>query len=134
MKRNGLMALLGIVAGLAVLAAVGIVAYNFGLNTGDNGGHTVFGPMMRGYHDGNFGMGAGTGWWWWAIIPVLLLGFVVIWLFAAILAGPRRDTPATAPGPSGDSVERLRELTEMHDRGALTDDEFAAAKRKLLGL
>jgi hypothetical protein len=31
-------------------------------------------------------------------------------------------------------VDRLRELSELHDRGSLTDEEFAAAKRKLLGL
>jgi hypothetical protein len=31
-------------------------------------------------------------------------------------------------------VERLRELSAMHTQGLLTDDEFSAAKRKLLGL
>jgi hypothetical protein len=31
-------------------------------------------------------------------------------------------------------VERLRELSDMHAQGHLTDDEFAAAKRKILGL
>jgi hypothetical protein len=31
-------------------------------------------------------------------------------------------------------VERLRELSDMHSSGQLNDEEFAAAKRKLLGL
>jgi uncharacterized membrane protein len=132
MKRKGLMALLGIVAGLAILAAVGIVAYNFGVNTGDNGGHAVFGPMMRGYGGGYYGMS--TGWWWWGIVPALLFGFVIALVVWALLGGTGRSATTQAPGPSGESPAGLRELVEMHDRGALTDDEFTAAKRKLLGL
>lgn len=33
----------------------------------------------------------------------------------------------------GDPVERLERLAELHQGGALTDEEFAAAKRRLLG-
>jgi hypothetical protein len=32
-----------------------------------------------------------------------------------------------------DITARLRELTAMHDAGSLTDEEFTAAKAKLLG-
>jgi len=39
-----------------------------------------------------------------------------------------------APAPSGDSLLReLQELEAMRFRGALSDEEFAAAKRRLLG-
>jgi uncharacterized membrane protein len=125
------MALLGTVAGLAILAAVAIVAYNFGVNTGDNGGHMVFGPMMQGSRGGYFGMDGG---WWWGIVPALLFGFVIVLVVWALLGGTGRSATTQAPGPSGESPAGLRELVEMHDRGALTDDEFTAAKRKLLGL
>jgi hypothetical protein len=40
--------------------------------------------------------------------------------------------PAAAPVQE-DPVERLRELASLRDDGILTDDEFAAEKRKLLG-
>jgi hypothetical protein len=44
-------------------------------------------------------------------------------------------TPAT-PGAAAaeDPVARLRELAQLHDAGALSDAEFAAAKAKVLGL
>jgi hypothetical protein len=49
-----------------------------------------------------------------------------------------RVAPYT-PAPSGagaaeDPVARLRELAQLHDTGALSDAEFAAAKAKVLGL
>jgi hypothetical protein len=40
---------------------------------------------------------------------------------------------ASTPGePSRDPIRALKELAELHDAGALTDEEFAAAKSKLL--
>jgi Short C-terminal domain len=46
-----------------------------------------------------------------------------------------RYAPATS-GAAGveDPVARLRELAQLHDEGALSDAEFAAAKAKVLGL
>jgi hypothetical protein len=42
--------------------------------------------------------------------------------------------PAPAPAPAGDdTVARLKQLADLHAAGALTDDEFAQAKAKLLG-
>jgi Short C-terminal domain len=39
-----------------------------------------------------------------------------------------------APAPAApDPVERLRELAKLRDDGILTDEEFAAEKRKVLG-
>ena len=39
--------------------------------------------------------------------------------FVAVVCGPEQYAPIIA---------------EMHDKGTLTDDEFTAAKRKMLGL
>jgi Short C-terminal domain len=44
-------------------------------------------------------------------------------------------TPAAAGAAAAeDPVARLRELAQLHDTGALSDAEFAAAKAKVLGL
>ncbi len=40
---------------------------------------------------------------------------------------------AGADNVSADPVERLRKLADLHERGALTDAEFAAEKGKILG-
>jgi hypothetical protein len=61
-------------------------------------------------------------------------------LMAAAMFGgtPKNPHPtigiaARAPSPAGeDMVGRLRELKGLLDSGALTPDEFAAAKAKLL--
>ena len=50
-------------------------------------------------------------------------------------APPPPPAPApTAPASSAgtDVASRLQNLTQLHDSGALTDDEFAAAKQKVL--
>jgi hypothetical protein len=36
------------------------------------------------------------------------------------------------PPPAADPVERLGELARLHEQGALTDAEFAAAKSRIL--
>jgi hypothetical protein len=40
--------------------------------------------------------------------------------------------PAAAP-PAADPVAELRELAKLRDDGILTEEEFAAEKRKILG-
>lgn len=40
---------------------------------------------------------------------------------------------AASPPPSQDPVDRLAKLADLHERGALTDEEFAEQKRKILG-
>jgi hypothetical protein len=40
--------------------------------------------------------------------------------------------PAPAPTPQVDVVEELSRLAALHSSGALTDEEFAAAKKKIL--
>ncbi len=44
---------------------------------------------------------------------------------------PTAQAAPAAPAPS--MIDQLGELTTLHERGALTDEEFAAAKAKLLG-
>jgi len=42
--------------------------------------------------------------------------------------------PPPAPAaPSQDPIDRITELAQLHDRGVLTDQEFAAAKAQVLG-
>ncbi len=50
-------------------------------------------------------------------------------------APPPPPPPAAAPAPAGDdTMEKLEKLATMHGSGALTDEEYAAAKAKLLGI
>ena len=48
--------------------------------------------------------------------------------------GPRRLQAAPAPQPDTPISEQLKQLTALHEDGSLDDAEFAAAKRKLLGI
>jgi hypothetical protein len=50
-------------------------------------------------------------------------------------AGYAEPPPQAAPAPAEaeDPVTRLRELAALRDDGILTDEEFAAEKRKVLG-
>jgi Short C-terminal domain len=45
---------------------------------------------------------------------------------------PAPVAAAPAGGISSDALDRLAELGKLHDQGVLTDDEFSAAKAKLL--
>jgi hypothetical protein len=45
---------------------------------------------------------------------------------------PGYAPPPAAAAPAPDPVERLSELARLRDQGALTDDEFAAAKARIL--
>ena len=47
-------------------------------------------------------------------------------------AEPAAPAPA-APAAADDPVAKLRELGELHQSGVLNDEEFSAAKAKLLG-
>jgi hypothetical protein len=57
---------------------------------------------------------------------------------AAYTATQDQPPPAqyVAPPPvsTGGEVDELSRLAQMHDSGALSDDEFAAAKAQVLGL
>jgi hypothetical protein len=41
--------------------------------------------------------------------------------------------PPAAPAAAPSVYDQLSQLATLHDQGALTDDEFTAAKAKLLG-
>jgi Short C-terminal domain len=49
-------------------------------------------------------------------------------------AGTPGSQPAAAGQSAGSVPEQLGQLTELHDKGALTDAEFATAKSRLLEL
>jgi putative oligomerization/nucleic acid binding protein len=57
---------------------------------------------------------------------------------AAEAAPPPPPPPAPAPvaaAPAGDpTVEKISQLAQLHASGALTDEEFAAAKAQALGI
>jgi hypothetical protein len=57
--------------------------------------------------------------------------------FAAGRASKRLPEPAlpaqASPVADSDLAAKLKELTEMHASGALSDEEFSAAKSRLLG-
>ena len=41
---------------------------------------------------------------------------------------------APPPEPEDDTTERLQNLAQLHTQGVLTDEEFASAKAKILGI
>jgi membrane protease subunit (stomatin/prohibitin family) len=41
---------------------------------------------------------------------------------------------APPPEPEDDSATQLQNLAQLHSQGVLTDEEFAAAKAKILGI
>jgi Short C-terminal domain len=48
---------------------------------------------------------------------------------------PQGQSAAAQPGSGGEPsmTDQLNKLSAMHDQGALSDEEFAAAKAKVLG-
>ena len=46
---------------------------------------------------------------------------------------PPAAEPAPEPTGGGDLVAQLQQLEQLHQQGAVNDQEFAAAKAKLLG-
>ena len=65
--------------------------------------------------------------------PLVLVGLAVTFVVLLVREPARPPTPPE-PRDGGDGVDRLRELATMHAQGQLNAEEFAAAKRKLLGL
>jgi hypothetical protein len=54
--------------------------------------------------------------------------------YAQTQAAPAQAAPAPAAPAPADSTAELERLAKLHESGALNDEEFAAAKSKLLGL
>ena len=42
--------------------------------------------------------------------------------------------PAPAPPEQDESMAKLQDLAQLHSQGVLSDEEFAAAKAKILGI
>jgi hypothetical protein len=51
----------------------------------------------------------------------------------AASAAPPVPAAPEAPGDSGELVERLTQLAQLRESGMLSEEEFAAAKARLLG-
>lgn len=74
----------------------------------------------------------------WARIGVDASGRQVVGTPAAVPAAtpgaPAQVAPATTPAPDGPSLaDQLARLGELRTEGVLTDEEFAQAKRRLIG-
>jgi hypothetical protein len=52
---------------------------------------------------------------------------------AGVQAAQAQPAPAAAPAPADPNAE-LQNLANLHTQGVLTDEEFAAAKAKILGI
>jgi hypothetical protein len=52
---------------------------------------------------------------------------------AAAVEQGASQAPMPAPPAGEDPFEQIEKLSKLHDSGALTDEEFAAAKAKILG-
>jgi hypothetical protein len=118
-----------LVVALAVVAVVGVVAYQVG--TGNLAGSH---PMMRVSTFRGFGEGMGyaPGVGLLGLLGFVGVGVLVVWLLLALVT-PNRGAPVPVAPTTGD-LERLRELSDLHTAGKLTDEEFTVAKRKVLGL
>jgi uncharacterized membrane protein len=131
MKSTVARRLVVIVIVLAALAGVAAVAYHIGATNGN-------GPVFRGgpFRGGMMGWGYGSGFGLFWLIGLVIAGVLVFWLLAALLSPDSRTRGGSAGAvtPAPGDLDRLAQLSEMHTRGELTDDEFTAAKRKLLGL
>jgi hypothetical protein len=46
---------------------------------------------------------------------------------------PAYAAPPPAPAPATDTIAELERLARLHETGALSDEEFAAAKARVLG-
>jgi hypothetical protein len=49
-------------------------------------------------------------------------------------AAPPPPPAAPAPAPADPTVDKINQLAQLHASGALTDEEFAAAKARALGI
>ena len=127
MNRTILRRMGALVVAIAVVAVV--VAYQVG--TGNLAGSH---PIMRASTFRGFGEGMGyaPGVGLLGLIGFVVVGVLVVWLLLALVT-PKRDEPVSVAPTTGD-LERLRELSDLHTAGKLTDEEFTVAKRKVLGL
>jgi uncharacterized membrane protein len=131
MNRTVLARLIALLIAIAAVVVVGVVAYHVGV-TNSTAGPAIRAMPYRGNMMG-WGDGSGAGLVW--LVGMVVIGLLFVWLLAAILApGRGGSNPGGLTGSTAGDVEKLHDLSEMHAQGRLTDEEFTAAKRKLLGL
>lgn len=53
---------------------------------------------------------------------------------AAAAQAPAPAAPVEAAPAEDDSMAKLQQLADLHSKGVLSDEEFAAAKAKVLGI
>jgi uncharacterized membrane protein len=109
---------------LLLLVVVGAVGYRLGIAHGG----VVNAAAVRGFGFRYPGIGL-LG----LLGPLVLVGLAVMFV-VLLVREPARPPAPPEPRDGGDGVDRLRELATMHAQGQLNAEEFAAAKRKLLGL
>jgi len=148
MSRSVVGRLGALVLAVATVGVVGALAYQFGVDHADRFRPMVLGANLR---DSDFE----PGWWLLGLVALGLVAMFIFWLVADRLS-KANDTVASdmAAAPLLDSspsvepdaittavpvtpdldVDRLRKLADLHTIGKLTDEEFTAAKRKVLGL
>ena len=107
-----------------LLVVVGAVGYRLGIAHGG----VVNAAAVRGFGFRYPGIGL-LG----LLGPLVLVGLAVMFV-VLLVREPARPPAPPEPRDGGDGVDRLRELATMHAQGQLNAEEFAAAKRKLLGL
>jgi hypothetical protein len=132
MRRTVLLRLAALVVALAAIVGVALVAYHFGVTNAS--GDTVTRVMpIRGRMVG-FGGGGGfeSGFGLFGFVSLVVVGLLFFWLLAALVS-PNRGGAKPMDPATGD-LDQLGRLSQMHDAGKLTDEEFTTAKRKLLGL
>lgn len=76
-------------------------------------------------------MGAMQPWHLLVLLFVLAIIVSVVLLVVLLARGSARSAPTSTPQTAEPT---LSELADLHARGSLTDEEFAAAKRKILDL
>lgn len=133
MNRTVLTRLVALLIAIAAVVVVGAVAYHVGV-VNSTAGPARFMPFRGRLMAWGDGSGAGLIW----LAGLVVVGLLFVWLLAALLSpargGPNPAGQTGATGPAAGGIDSLKELSDLHAQGRLTDEEFTAAKRKLLGL
>lgn len=87
--------------------------------------------LVRRLHDTNR-----TGWWLF-ILLIPIIGFIVLLIFLCIDSKEDNKYGVNPKGNNGilknDSIAELEKLSELKDKGIITQEEFNDKKRKILG-
>jgi hypothetical protein len=77
-----------------------------------------------------FGMPGGSE---WLVLGCICIVPAAIVLLIILINRSKAPPPPPPPVPSISTASELERLSALHEMGQLTDEEFAAAKAKLLG-